>query len=166
MNERFMPQTLLQTAKPAPLAHQWKPGKSANPEKVWKPGQSGNPSGKGSTFVEAQSIARKASPDAARCMVELMSDPDPRVRGYAADKIREWAWGKIPDYDPSKEERGDLPLDPSVLTPDQRQRFMQLLRLLMSAAEAGPAQTVDGLNDGTNAAASETVIETNELDGK
>jgi hypothetical protein len=110
---------------------------------LWKPGQSGNPGGKGGKFLEAQQICRTASPEAARKLVELLDSSDERIVGYAADKIREWAWGKIPDYDPSKEERGDLPLDPSLLTPEQRQRFMQLLRLLMSAAEVGPAQTIE-----------------------
>src|ERR1700722_14148136 len=100
-----MPQPLLTTAKPSPLAHQWKPGQSGNPGKVWQKGVSANPGGRGSTFVEAQAIARKASPAAAQTLVDLLQDDDPRVRGYAADKIREWAWGKIPDYDPSKEDQ-------------------------------------------------------------
>lgn len=142
-----MPQALVQSPerKRQPLPQQWKPGQSGNPAGLWKPGQSGNPTGRGSTFIEAQSIAREASPKAARTMVELLEDPDPRVRGYAADKVREWAWGKVPDYDPKSEEPETQPIDPSQFTPKQRLMMRQMLQLLLSAT---PLEIEEAATDG------------------
>ncbi len=137
-----MPQALLQTQKPAQPSHLWKPGQTPEGAKPWQPGQSGNPSGKGGKFVEAQQICRQASPTAARKLVELLEDPDPRIRGYAADKVREWAWGKVPDYDPKAEQPETQPIDPSQFSPSQRAMIRQMLQLLLSAADAG-GQTVD-----------------------
>ena len=53
---------------------------------TFKSGQSGNPGSKGGTYYEARRICREAWPDAARKMVELMGDPDPRIALMAADK--------------------------------------------------------------------------------
>ncbi len=133
-------QTLLPSPQKPP--HLWKPGQSGNPDAVWKPGQSGNPSGRGGKFVEAQSIARNKSPDAVRTLVNLLNDPDARVRGYAADKVLQWAWGKVPDYDPKSEQSETQPIDPSQFSPSQRAMIRQMLQLLLSAADAS-GQTVD-----------------------
>src|SRR5580658_8653082 len=129
-----MPTALLQTQPPTQIGKPWQKGVTPEGAKPWKPGQSGNPSGKGGKFVEAQTIARKASPKAAQVLVEMLDDNDPRVRGYAADKIREWAWGKIPDYDPKAEHAEALPVDPSQFTPAQRVMIRSMLQLLLSAS--------------------------------
>lgn len=130
-----MVQALLPSQKHAQPAHLWKPGETPKGAVPWQKGQSGNPSGRGGKFLEAQSIAREASPKAARTMVELLDDPDPRVRGYAADKVREWAWGKLPDYDPKAEQPETQPIDPSQFSPQQREMIRQMLQLLLAAAE-------------------------------
>ena len=71
---------------------------------MWQPGQSGNPQGKSGRFQEVQRICREASPEAARKLIELMSDDDPRIAGWASDKVLERAWGKPKEYDPRAEE--------------------------------------------------------------
>jgi hypothetical protein len=128
---------------------------------LWKPGQSGNPGGKGGKFLEAQQICRTASPEAARKLVELLDSQDERIVGYAADKIREWAWGKIPDYDPSKEDQPSQRFDPSRLSVAQLAEVKRLMATLLQAmvpvSEAGSGPTIvsevvpqDGATD-TNA---------------
>jgi hypothetical protein len=135
--------------------------------KQWQPGQSGNPGGKTGDFAKAQSIARKASPAAAQTLVDLLQDDDPRIRGYAADKIREWAWGKIPDYDPSKEDQPSQRFDPSRLSVAQLAEVKRLMATLLQAmvpvAEAGSPPTIvsevvpqDGATD-TNASDINTI---------
>ena len=109
---------------------------------MWQPGQSGNPGGKTGEFVEAQRICRKASPAAAQTLVDLLDDPDPRIKGYAADKIREWAWGKIPDYDPSTEDRRQGSFDPSRLSADQVALVKAALLVLVQVAVV-PANGAD-----------------------
>ena len=67
---------------------------------AFKPGQSGNPGGRTASFAECQQLAREASPDAMRRLIELMASPDERVALVAADKVLERAWGKPKEYDP------------------------------------------------------------------
>jgi hypothetical protein len=66
---------------------------------AFKPGESGNPGGRTASFAECQRLAREASPDAMRRLVELMESSDERVALMAADKVLERAWGK-PKEDP------------------------------------------------------------------
>ena len=60
-------------------------------------GQSGNPGGKGGLFQEITSIARKASPDAVRRIIELMQDEDSRVSLMACMAVLDRAFGKVKD---------------------------------------------------------------------
>src|SRR5262249_7388044 len=87
--------------------------------RIWKPGQSGNPTGKGSRFRECQSICREASPDAAQTLVVLMDDEDPKIRGWAADRVLTWAWGKPQEYDATKAEHQQVVFDPRRLPPER-----------------------------------------------
>ena len=123
----------------------------------WKPGQTGNPGGRSDDFFKAQQLCRKASPAAAQTLVDMLDDPDGRLRGYAADKIREWAWGKIPDYDPSKEDQRQGSFDPSRLSADQLALVKAALLVLVQAAVVPANETVvensapvDGMTDGTD----------------
>ena len=70
-----------------------------------------------------QDMARQASPESVRYMIEVRDDPkeDVRARMFAADKIYTWAWGlpKVqPDAQPALR---DLPLE------QQRQRVREIL---------------------------------------
>jgi hypothetical protein len=108
--------------------------------RMWQPGQSGNPQGKSGRFQEAQRICREASPEAARKLVELISDDDPRIAGWASDKVVERAWGKPKDYDPREEQPETLPIDPSQFTHEQREMIKRALQLLLTA-EAPPVES-------------------------
>ena len=58
---------------------------------AFKPGESGNPGGRTASFAECQRLAREASSDAMRRLIELMASPDERValmrRGAVAAMI-------------------------------------------------------------------------------
>lgn len=142
-----MPQTLLPTVERARLPQQWQPGFKPPGSKQWQPGQSGNPSGKGGNFVKAQSIYRENSPEAAQTMVDLLKDPDPRVRGFAADKVMERAWGKPRDYDPKSEDPETQPIDPSQFTAKQRALVRQVLQMLLAAKPLVTIEETENVQD-------------------
>lgn len=128
-----MPQALVQSESLQNTGHRWQPGVTPKGAIPWAKGQSGNPSGKGGNFLKAQSIYRESSPEAAQTMVDLLKDPDPRVRGFAADKVMERAWGKPRDYDPKSEDPETQPIDPSQFTAKQRALVRQVLQMLLAA---------------------------------
>lgn len=107
---------------------------------LWQPGQSGNPGGKRGRFQQLQSMAREASPQALAKLIEMIGDPEPRVAGWAADKVLERAYGKPKDYDPRDEQNGGTAIDPAQFTPEVRALIMQALRLLV---EAQPMQVIE-----------------------
>lgn len=101
---------------------------------TFKPGQSGNPGGRTREFAECQRLARKASPEAMQRLIALMSNDDPRISGWAADKVLERAWGKPKEYDPKAEQSPTaLAFDPSRLTPQQLEEVKRAMVTLMSA---------------------------------
>lgn len=128
-----MSKALLRSESLQNIGHRWQKGVTPPGAKPWVKGQSGNPGGIGGNYVKAQSIYRENWPKAAQVMCELLNDPDPRVRGFAADKVMERAWGKPKDYDPRQEERAGVAIDPSQFTPEQRALIMQALRVLVEA---------------------------------
>ena len=87
---------------------------------AFKPGQSGNPGGRTASFVECQRLAREASPDAMRRLIELMASPDERVALMAADKVLERAWGKPREYDPDSSGKRY-----SEMSPEERAREIE-----------------------------------------
>jgi hypothetical protein len=91
-------------------------------------GVSGNPGGRGGRYHEARRICREASPEAAATLVELLRDKDPRIRGWASDRVLSWAFGKPPDYD-SNEVRPPVLVDLTRLSPDQ----VALLRTMIDS---------------------------------
>ena len=90
---------------------------------AFKPGQSGNPGGRTTSFAECQRLAREASPDAMRRLIELMASPDERVALMAADKVLERAWGKPREYDPDSSVKRY-----SEMSPEARER--EIARLI------------------------------------
>jgi hypothetical protein len=89
------------TVPPALVAH------------AFKPGESGNPGGRTASFAECQRLAREASPDAMRRLIELIRSSDERVALMAADKVLERAWGKPKEQDPAAGGRrySEMPAD-------------------------------------------------------
>ena len=82
---------------------------------AFRPGQSGNPGGRTATFVECQRLARDASPDAMRRLIELMGSSDERIAVIAADKVLERAWSKPKEQRPDASGRrySEMPADES-----------------------------------------------------
>jgi hypothetical protein len=97
-------------------------------------GVSGNPGGRGGQYHESRRICREASPEAAATLVELIHDKDPRIRGWAADKVLTWAFGKPPDYDP-RTDQPPMRIDFSRLTLDQ----LAVLRAMIDSGAFRPA---------------------------
>lgn len=146
-----MPQALVNAQIPAQKGNPaWVKGFTPPGAKPWQPGVSANPGGKGGRFLEAQRICREASPEAATTLVSLMCDDDPKIRGWASDKVLVWAWGKPQEYDPSKEAAPPM-FDPSKLSPEQLAQAKAVLLMLMATAQSAPDV---GTSDGT-----ETVVE-------
>ncbi len=80
----------------------------------------------------AQRLCREASPEAARKLIQLMDDPDPRIALMAADKVYERAWGKAPDYDPKRDaEAPPLRFDPRAYSPEELEQLEVALKLLL-----------------------------------
>ena len=141
-----MAQALLKTdseAKKRQGNPAWQKGVRVPGARPWAKGVSGNPGGIGGNFVKAQMIYREASPEAARVMVGLMDDPDPRVRGFAADKVMERAWGKARDYDPKNEAPDQPPIDPAQFPPAVRAQMRRVMELLLKAMPA-EAEVIEG----------------------
>lgn len=64
----------------------------------WKPGQSGNPGYVPKAQRVVLTLARKNSPAAMQTIIDLLHDPDARVRLAAATTILERAWGKPKEH--------------------------------------------------------------------
>jgi hypothetical protein len=98
----------------------------------WKPGQVVNPGGRTDDYIKCQRICREASPDAARKLVELINDPDPRIALMAADKIVDRAWGRPRDYDPKRDAEHPRPtFDPRAYSTAELLQLEVALKLLM-----------------------------------
>jgi hypothetical protein len=99
----------------------------------WQAGQPNpNPGGRTDDYLACQRICRDASPDAARKLVELINDPDPRIALMAADKIVDRAWGRPRDYDPKRDAEHPRPtFDPRAYSTAELLQLEVALKLLM-----------------------------------
>jgi hypothetical protein len=93
---------------------------------TFKPGQSGNPGGRTPLFGECQAMAREASPEAMRRLIELIDSGDERVALMAADKVLERAWGK-----PRVMDEDQSPFK-NMTSEERNARTIQLLRFAAS----------------------------------
>lgn|GEM_PF-1294816 len=60
----------------------------------WKPGQSGNPKGRPKKLVDIAALASEHGPKCVAVVVELLDDPDSRIRLAAAVALLERGFGK------------------------------------------------------------------------
>ena len=101
------------------------------------PGTSGNPGGVGGRFHEVQRLAREASPEAMKTLIEIMRDGDEetRARIVAIQEILGRAHGRIP-----AEMKGDgTPLiDASKMSEQQLGLLIEALRLAKAAGPSTP----------------------------
>jgi hypothetical protein len=61
-------------------------------------------------YIETLHLARKASPDAMRVLIQRLNDPDGRVAIVAASHILERAWGKVREQKPEEVEQQAIDL--------------------------------------------------------
>jgi hypothetical protein len=93
----------------------------------FRKGYTGNPGGAPiSAYREARAICAKASPDAARKQVELMSDPDSRVAFMATEAVLRRGAGAPRDH--SAEDDAASRIDISGLSAEERAMLAQLLQ--------------------------------------
>ena len=126
----------LPTVDPRARARQQALANPAFTERMWKPGQSGNPAGRSGLFLEMQRRAREATPELIGYLLEIARDgsEDARNRIVAIQIMLERGWGKVQaEYDPAQE-KVPMVVDPSRLTPEQRESIVAALALLKSVA--------------------------------
>ncbi len=102
----------------------------------WQKGQSGNPGGINKALKEATALARAASPDAIRRLIELMRDADSRVAAVACNSVLDRGLGKVRDLPPEDAARG-VP-DLSGLSPEQMQALRAALLVVRGMVAAAP----------------------------
>jgi hypothetical protein len=66
--------------------------------------------GKPSRYTETLQIAREASPEAMRVLVERLRDSDGRVAVVAAERLLERAWGKVREMKPEEQQKARIDL--------------------------------------------------------
>jgi hypothetical protein len=108
--------------------------------KPFPPGSSGRPPNTSTRYSETLRIAREASPEAMRVLIQRLRDPDGRIAVVAANSIMERAWGKVREMKP--EEQTKAQIDLSKLSNAE-------LALLMKLVEDG---RLTALPDGPNEA--------------
>jgi hypothetical protein len=89
----------------------WRPGRNGG----WlKPIQKGDRRQAGyrkpNKYIETLHLARKASPDAMRTLIQRLNDPDGRVAIVAASHILERAWGRVKEQTPEEVEQQAIDL--------------------------------------------------------
>lgn len=102
----------------------------------FKPGQSGNPGGKSAGQKECLALAREASPNAMRKLIDLMQSCDDRVAIMAADKVLERAYGKAKEQ---TDEDQKPAIDLSKCPPEALALIKAALAMMAGTA---PTQTV------------------------
>src|SRR6266478_2835290 len=94
-------------------------------------GKLGNPGGRTKQFAQCQRLCRKASPDAARRLIELIQSEDERVALMAADKVFERAWGRPKEYDSNAESvKKPPPFDPKLYTTEELRRMQEVMLMI------------------------------------
>jgi hypothetical protein len=122
-------------AEPVALPHP-PPPRRGNLRPPWRKGQTGNPSGFNGQHGETLRLAREASPDAVRRLIELMRSDDERVAAVAANAILDRAWGRPPVAPPPKADD-----DLSHLTDERLQAAIR--ERLETLVAAGPGTSDD-----------------------
>jgi hypothetical protein len=100
----------------------------------FQPGNAGRPPNVSTRFSETLEIARRASPEAMRTLIQRMSDPDGRIAVMSASLVLERAWGKPREQRPEEHEE-KARIDLSQLKAEE-------LALLVRLVESGRLQSV------------------------
>jgi hypothetical protein len=97
------------------------------------PGNAGRPPHTSTRYSETIALARASSPEAMRCLIERLRDPDGRIAVMSASLILERAFGKPREMKP--EEREQMSIDLSALSAPE-------LKILMDLAVSGRLRSV------------------------
>ena len=103
-------------------------------------GQSGNPDGQSRFYHECRKIAREASPEMMRGLIDLArTAEDERVRSVCLIAVLDRAGVRPIDYNPAEDTTARKPnFDPSLYTPEQLAQIEATLRMIAATqAEAG-----------------------------
>lgn len=118
------------------------------PGKPFQPGQSGNPGGRSKIAPEVAEILRAASPEAARALVEIASNPKHKDQMRAIENILDRTLGKArqpigldPDDSASNAIAGSLAQVMALL--DQSIRAGQAGRSVADGVEGSPSPGTD-----------------------
>jgi hypothetical protein len=100
-------------------------------------GQSGNPDGQSRFYHECRKIAREASPDMMRGLVELAkTSEDDRVRSVCLVAVLDRAGLRPMDYDPNQEQ-SEPTWDPGKLTAEEREQLKAIYRKMLGQSRDG-----------------------------
>ena len=117
----------------------WLPGAVPAGARPWQPGVSANPGGKGGLYQETLKLAREASPDAMRRLIQLSGSEDERVAAVACSAVLDRAWGKVREFDPKSLEETKAPrFDPSKLSAEQLAKVKDALLLMVQSGTSEP----------------------------
>ena len=99
-------------------------------------GRSGNPDGQSRFYHECRKIAREASPEMMRGLVDLArTAEDERVRSVCLIAVLDRAGVRPIDYDPTIDEATERPkFDPSLYSPEELNLIERVLRLMVDRA--------------------------------
>jgi hypothetical protein len=116
----------------------------------FQPGNSGRPKNTSTRYSETLQLARAASPDAMRCLIERLHDPDGRIAVTAASLILERSWGKVREMKP--EEREQVSIDLTALSAAELKILTDLalsgrLRSVPSSEPDNAPPTIDGASE-------------------
>ena len=100
----------------------------------WPKGQSGNPDGQSRYYHVCRKLAREASPEMMRVLIDLAMDTeaDERVRSVCAVAVLDRAGIRPVDFDPTKEEPAGPKFNPRDYSPEQLDIIEAALRLMLN----------------------------------
>jgi hypothetical protein len=99
----------------------------------WPKGVSGNPTGQPRFYHECRKLARDASPEMMRGLIELANTAeDERVRSVCLVAVLDRAGVRPIDYDPSAEKPAEPEFNPRAYPPEQLDLIEKALRLLLN----------------------------------
>ena len=108
-------------------------------------GQSGNPDGQSRFYHQCRKIAREASPEMMRELIDLAKTAeDERVRSVCLIAVLDRAGVRPIDYDPKAEgPKQPPPFDPSLYTTEELRR-MQEVMMMIAQRQGGPSSGAEG----------------------
>jgi hypothetical protein len=126
---------LLTSTLPAATRARTYAGAAALTAYRYQKGVSGNPSGMNRYYFECRKLAKEASPEIMRELIQLgLTAEDERVKSVACVAVLDRAGVKPIDHDPS-EDQVQPTWDPGALTDEEREQLKAMLRKMVGKSE-------------------------------